>query len=65
MYVCSCRGVTDRTVAACVAGGAQTLEDIALRCGAGSRCGGCGPALAHLLATEAKILLPARTRAAA
>jgi bacterioferritin-associated ferredoxin len=65
MYVCSCRGVTDRTVAACVADGARTLEDIELRCGAGSRCGGCGPALADLLATEAAVVLPARTRVAA
>ena len=53
MYVCSCRAVTDRTVRAAVASGARTIEEIAERCGAGSKCGGCWPTLQHLL-DEAK-----------
>jgi bacterioferritin-associated ferredoxin len=50
MYVCSCRGVTDRTIDAVIAVGARSVEEIARRCGAGARCGGCGPALERLLA---------------
>jgi bacterioferritin-associated ferredoxin len=49
MFVCSCRAVTDRTVDAAIASGADTIRDVAERCGAGSRCGGCWPALQALL----------------
>jgi bacterioferritin-associated ferredoxin len=49
MYVCSCRAVTDRTVKAAIASGARTIDDLAERCGAGGRCGGCWPALTELL----------------
>lgn len=49
MYVCSCRAVTDRTIRAAIASGAESIEEIAARCGAGARCGGCWPALAELL----------------
>lgn len=50
MYVCSCRGVTDRTVRTAISAGASCIEEIAARCGAGSRCGGCHPVLERLLA---------------
>ena len=53
MYVCSCTGVTDRTVRACVIGGASTVDDVAMRCGAGSRCGGCRPVVEELVAEVA------------
>lgn len=53
MFVCSCRAVTDRTVRATIASGARTIEDVAARCGAGGRCGGCWPALAELLDAHA------------
>jgi bacterioferritin-associated ferredoxin len=49
VYVCSCTGVTDRTIKAAIAAGAHTVDDIAERCGAGSRCGGCWPTLDELL----------------
>ena len=49
MFVCSFRAVTDRTVRAAIASGARSIEDVAARCGAGGRCGGCWPALAELL----------------
>jgi bacterioferritin-associated ferredoxin len=52
MYVCSCRGVTDRTVRAAIATGARTIEDISRRCAAGSQCGGCRPELERLLAEQ-------------
>jgi bacterioferritin-associated ferredoxin len=49
MFVCSCRAVTDRTVDAAIASGASSVREVAERCGAGSRCGGCWPALQALL----------------
>jgi bacterioferritin-associated ferredoxin len=49
MFVCSCRAVTDRTVRAAIASGADRIPEIADRCGAGSRCGGCWPELERLL----------------
>lgn len=50
VFVCSCRAVTDRTVDAAIASGATSVEEVAHRCGAGSRCGGCWPELERLLA---------------
>jgi len=41
--------VTDREIEGEVAAGARTIEDLAARCGAGSECGGCWPALEELL----------------
>lgn len=49
MFVCHCRGITDRTIGAAVAAGARSVEEIGRRCGAGVDCGGCIPALARLL----------------
>jgi bacterioferritin-associated ferredoxin len=41
MYVCLCVGVTNQTVAAAVAAGASTSNQVAQACGAGSECGRC------------------------
>ena len=49
MFVCSCRAVTDRTVHAAIASGATSVEEVAERCGAGSKCGGCWPELERIL----------------
>lgn len=49
MYVCICRGVTERGVCAAIAAGACTVEDLAAGCGAGSGCGGCRPSIARIL----------------
>jgi bacterioferritin-associated ferredoxin len=49
MFVCSCRAVTDRTVDAVIASGATTVDEIAARCGAGGKCGGCRPELCRRL----------------
>jgi bacterioferritin-associated ferredoxin len=56
MYVCSCHAVTDRTVRAAIASGATTVGDVAERCGAGDRCGGCWPELERLLAEQATLV---------
>ena len=50
MFVCHCRAVTDRTVRRTIDKGACSLGEIAARCGAGSRCGGCHLVLARMLA---------------
>ena len=49
MLLCSCRGVSERTIRAAILDGADTVPEIARRCSAGSRCGGCHPALEELL----------------
>ena len=50
MYVCLCRAVTDRCVRAAVEDGARDPAEVGGRCGAGTRCGGCLPALQAMLA---------------
>lgn len=50
MYVCHCRAVTDRSIKAAVRAGARDAIDVGERCGAGTGCGGCLPALEALLA---------------
>ena len=49
MIVCVCKAVRSDVVEATIAAGAGTVDDVALRCGAGSRCGGCRPTVEALL----------------
>jgi bacterioferritin-associated ferredoxin len=59
VYVCGCRAVTDREVHEAVAAGARCAEEVAARCGAGSRCGGCVDlVLAVIEATAVPVLAP-------
>ena len=41
MYVCLCKGVSDRTVRACIRDGATTVGEVGAGCGAGTDCGSC------------------------
>jgi bacterioferritin-associated ferredoxin len=41
MYVCLCNGVTDRDIRETLAAGAETVEEVMLCTGAGTRCGSC------------------------
>jgi bacterioferritin-associated ferredoxin len=50
VFVCHCRALTDGAVRASIDAGASTLAELAERCGAGSRCGGCRVLLERLLA---------------
>jgi bacterioferritin-associated ferredoxin len=59
VYVCHCRGVTDRAISDEVAQGATTIEALGETCGAGSRCGGCWPALEALLHADGRELVDA------
>ena len=53
MYVCFCAAVTDRAVRQAIADGATTVEGVAARCLAGSRCGSCRPTVEALLGAPA------------
>lgn len=41
MYVCVCRGITDRDIRKAMMDGATSVDDIEQRLGAGTGCGGC------------------------
>lgn len=49
MLICHCRAVNDATIRHAIHDGAREPTDLSLACGAGSRCGGCLPALRQLL----------------
>lgn len=53
MVVCHCKAVSDRTVHAAVAAGAQSVGEVTARCRAGGGCGGCHRALEALIAAGA------------
>jgi bacterioferritin-associated ferredoxin len=49
MFVCLCKGVTERAVWGAIRSGARTVEDIGGACGAGTGCGSCHDLLACAL----------------
>lgn len=53
MYVCHCNVVSDRIIRGAITAGARDVAGISARCGAGSACGGCVPAIEDLLAEAA------------
>jgi bacterioferritin-associated ferredoxin len=64
MYVCLCKGVSDRTVKACIREGADTVSEVGRACGAGTDCGSCRGMIRDLLeeheeeAAAARVHLP-------
>jgi len=48
--ICHCESVSDKTVRAVIAAGAESIPEIANACGAGRNCLGCTEALDALLA---------------
>ena len=50
MVVCHCNVVHDREIRAEILAGALDADDLAARCTAGTRCGGCKPVLEALIA---------------
>jgi len=58
MYICHCRGVSDRVIAAEISEGAASVDELSRRCGAGAGCGGCWPALAGLLTEQRRPVRP-------
>jgi bacterioferritin-associated ferredoxin len=61
MVVCHCNAVSDREIREQVRAGALDADDIAARCAAGARCGGCVEVVESLVAEGASL----RTRTAA
>jgi NAD(P)H-nitrite reductase large subunit len=53
MMVCSCSRVSESAVLSAILSGACSPEQIAERCRAGARCGGCLPVVEELLAVHA------------
>ena len=49
MYVCLCRGVTDRKIRAAIEAGAGTVQAVGRRTGAGTECGECHRAIEELI----------------
>jgi bacterioferritin-associated ferredoxin len=49
MYVCLCKGVSERAVRASIREGARTLQQVGRACGAGTDCGACRGAVRDLL----------------
>ena len=50
MVICHCAVVSDQEIRSQIRAGALDAEDVAARCGAGIKCGGCGPIVEALLA---------------
>ncbi|PWV58511.1 (2Fe-2S)-binding protein [Plasticicumulans acidivorans] len=52
MYVCICKGVSDRTIRKAVADGADTMRALRHETGCCSQCGKCARAVSELLREE-------------
>ena len=52
MIVCHCHAVRAEEIRTEVRLGAETVEVVGARCGAGTRCGGCLPAVEAVIADE-------------
>lgn len=61
MIVCHCNAVRAEEIRTEVRLGAETVEVIAMRCGAGTRCGGCIPAVEAVLVDESVRMQTAAT----
>ncbi|MDP2306995.1 MAG: (2Fe-2S)-binding protein [Pseudomonadota bacterium] len=68
MYVCLCKGVSNRTIRRCVDEGARSVEDVGRSCGAGTACGSCRLDIDGMLrdarSTSSAQLVPVRALAA-
>ena len=49
MYVCLCKGVTEKTVRACIREGAGSVAEVGRGCGAGTDCGSCAGTISELI----------------
>lgn len=50
MFVCLCRGVSDRAVQDVIDQGARTVAEVGAGCGAGTDCGSCHETIARMIA---------------
>ncbi|MEM9195503.1 MAG: (2Fe-2S)-binding protein [Myxococcota bacterium] len=63
MLICHCKRVNDRTIKSAIDDGARSIEAVGRHCGAGTGCGGCRPAIDHLLRDSKRTALPLLTAA--
>lgn len=49
MFVCLCKGISDRAVRACLREGARTVREVGMACGAGTDCGACRGVIRDLI----------------
>jgi bacterioferritin-associated ferredoxin len=54
VLICHCKGTTDRDIRAAAGPGRACSAEIERRCGAGTACGGCRPAIEAILAELAR-----------
>jgi bacterioferritin-associated ferredoxin len=59
MVVCHCEVVNDAALRDHIAAGSATIEEVAARCRAGTRCGGCRPTIERLLLEAVPVSLHA------
>ena len=59
MIICHCNAVSDHAIREAIRAGAASCRAVARRCGAGSFCGGCVPAIDALLELECAAPEPA------
>jgi bacterioferritin-associated ferredoxin len=52
MLVCHCLGVSDREIREAVLDGANTVDQVEERCGAGGGCGGCRELVSDVIAGQ-------------
>jgi bacterioferritin-associated ferredoxin len=52
VIICHCLRISDRTIRTTVRDGAETREQVARACGAGSCCGSCRPAIDEIVGEE-------------
>lgn len=57
MYVCICRGITDRQIRKAISGGARRMRDLRKELGVCSDCGKCGPCAKDLLTEQAGLMM--------
>jgi bacterioferritin-associated ferredoxin len=51
MVICHCRRVSSAIIEAVIGAGADSVDEVTARCGAGGRCGSCRLSIEDLLAT--------------
>lgn len=49
MYVCVCKGITDRQILQALDNGAQSFRDVRDQLGAATQCGSCAPMTRELV----------------
>ena len=56
MYVCLCKGITDRQIKAAIKDGASSMSELNRALGVASQCGKCGIATREILrASQAEV----------